>query len=148
MRRLAGLLATALVAVLVPSTSMARTGECDTIQLRNYKVSVDVADKVYRIGQKAKIHITVSRKETGHAISGAKVAVMIISGRDKAVFGIDESDDRGRAFLKPYLSKRYTAPGPVRLLSYAYVQQANVAYCATVAEYGFKDQARAFRVKR
>ena len=147
MRRLAGLLAAALVVALVPTASVARSGECDTIQLNNYKLSVDVADKVYRIGQKAKIHITVSRRKTGHAISGAKVAVMIISGRDKAVFAIDETDDRGRAFLKPYLSKQYTKPGPVRLWSYAYVQRANVLSCATVSEYGFKDRARAFRVK-
>jgi hypothetical protein len=148
MRRLSGLLAAALVAVLVPSTSVASADACDTVMLKSYRLSVDVEDKVYRIGQKAKIHMTVIREQTGTAVSGAMAAVMIIAGREKAVFGVDNTDERGRAFLKVYLSKEYTKPGPVRLVSYAYKQQANVAACATVAEYGFKDQARAFRVTR
>ena len=53
MKRLVALSAAVLTALLLPVTPVAAAGACDTVMVRSYKVSVDVEDRSYRVGDTA-----------------------------------------------------------------------------------------------
>jgi hypothetical protein len=146
MKKLAAATSLALLAALIPATSIARTAACDTVALRNWNIRVDVRRRAYELGDKAKVELTVTRKKTDTPVAGVMAVVMIFNTEKHAVFGGGETDAAGREVLSVRLAKRRLETGPVKLFAYAHRTQLD-AYCASVGEYGFRRVPGAFRIK-
>ena len=146
MRKLAAVLAIAVVAVLLPTTSGANTADCEQVYVDSWDVKVAVRDKVVRRGDKAQLAMTVTRRSTGAVVSNATAAVMILDERDHSFFGVGETDDSGRVSFRIPLPRRKASPGAATVWGYAYTRHVDTV-CATFAEYGFKKVPRAFRIK-
>jgi hypothetical protein len=146
MKKMAASLSLAVLAAMIPATSVARTADCDTVALRSWNIKVDVKRKAYELGDNAKIELTVTRKKTHTPVSGVMVAVMLFNTKKHAIFGMGETGVTGSEVLSVHLAKRRLDNGPVKLLAYAHRTQVD-AYCASVGEYGYKRVPNAFRVK-
>ena len=146
MKKMAASLLLAVLAAMIPATSVARTADCDTVSLRSWNIKVDVKRKAYERGDNAKIELTVTRKKTHTPVGGVMVAVMLFNTKKQAIFGMGETDATGREVLSVHLAKRRLDNSPVTLLAYAHRTQVDT-YCASVGEYGYKRVPNAFRVK-
>jgi hypothetical protein len=147
MRKLAAVLSMAIVCALVPATSGARTADCEDVMLRTWNVKVDVAQRTYRIGDDARVALTVTRKKTQTPVADAWVGVMLTNSRKRAVFGFGETNPLGVSRISIDLKRKQIDPGPVELFAYAYQRPVDT-FCATVAEFGYRHLKDAFRAKR
>ncbi|MGH2754199.1 MAG: hypothetical protein ACRDLB_07160 [Actinomycetota bacterium] len=148
MRRLGGIsmIATLLGGLLTASSAVATPAACnsDTVQVRTFRIRVAVQDDVYRLGDEAKIRLTVTRKQTEDRVSGALAAVMLQGQGKRVGLGWDDTDARGQVDLAVKIPRHRFGTGPVKVIAYAYQRQVDT-YCASAAEYGLRRVPRAFR---
>ena len=146
MRKPAAVLTMAVLALLLPTNSGASTAACEQISVESWDVKVQAVDKVVRAGEKVRITMKVTRKQTGAAVSNATAAVMVVDESDHATIGVEETNIAGRASFRVALHRKAT-PGPATLWGYAYTRHIDTV-CASMSEYGFQKEPNAFRIKR
>jgi hypothetical protein len=145
MRKPAAVLTMAVLALLLPTNSGASAAACEQISVESWDVKVQAKDEVVRVGEKARITMKVTRKQTGAAVPNATAAVMILDKGDHATFGFEETNDAGRATFRVPLHRKASA-GPVTLFGYAYTRHVDTI-CASMSEYGFERVPNAFRIR-
>lgn len=134
-----------LVSGVLAGSAAPVSAACETVWVKAYDVDLDIERKVYRVGETARVEATVTRKDTGAPVAGAKFWAALVF-EDSIVLDYDETDAVGVARTALKLKKKYVELGPVRLHALAYHMVAD-AQCAAVAEYGEKRLRKAFTIK-
>jgi hypothetical protein len=144
-RRAAGVVLCALLAVPALPGSGVASPVCESVWVKSYDVSLEVARKTYRAGDTARVDATVTRKDTGTPVAGVKL-VAIVPYRKALILDVAKTDSAGRAVAELELKRKHVQPGPARLIGIAYEEVADTT-CATVVEYGEKRIRKAFVVR-
>ena len=138
---------------------MMRNGELETIVLRTFNVSLKADKKVYKVGQTALVHATVTRPahedplglgfgwEPFTTFPAENVNVGIgLRVRDVFLFGFAVTDAAGNAHIKIPI-KRYAPAGKAIADGFAWKRQAE-APCASLEENGYTSVPGLFEVAR